>query len=175
MATITEILATDEISDSRAVINTNFDNLNDDKLEESGGTMTGQLNFSGTTHAGIKLLSLTTVQRDALTPVNGMVIYNSTDNRFQAYENGSWKNLIPTAGATIYRTYKMGSEAESSDHRTFTLDTGTFTADESVEVYKSGALMANGSSADYTTSGNDTIVFNYDVDDSDLIVLKVIE
>jgi hypothetical protein len=37
---------------------------------------------------------LTTTQRNALTAVNGMVIYNSTDNKFQGYENGGWANLI---------------------------------------------------------------------------------
>lgn len=37
---------------------------------------------------------LTTVQRDALTPVNGMIIYNTSLNKFQGYENGSWVNLI---------------------------------------------------------------------------------
>lgn len=62
-------------------------------LLKSGGTMTGQLNFSGTTHAGIKLLSLTTAQRDALTPANGMLIYNSTLNRVQSYEGGAWGSV----------------------------------------------------------------------------------
>ena len=38
--------------------------------------------------------SLTTTQRNALTAANGMVIYNTTDNKFQGYENGSWANLI---------------------------------------------------------------------------------
>ncbi len=38
--------------------------------------------------------SLTTVERDALTAANGMVIYNSTDNKFQGYEGGAWANLI---------------------------------------------------------------------------------
>jgi len=38
--------------------------------------------------------SLTTAERDALTAANGMVIYNSTDNKFQGYENGAWVNLI---------------------------------------------------------------------------------
>lgn len=42
----------------------------------------------------VQLHTLTTVQRDALTGVNGMVIYNSTDNKFQGYENGAWANLI---------------------------------------------------------------------------------
>ena len=38
--------------------------------------------------------SLTTTERDALTAANGMVIYNSSDNKFQGYENGGWVNLI---------------------------------------------------------------------------------
>lgn len=60
------------------------------KLQLGGGTLTGQLNFSGTNHAGLKLLSLTTVQRDALTPANGMVIYNTTNARVEKYSGGSW-------------------------------------------------------------------------------------
>lgn len=38
--------------------------------------------------------SYTTTERDALTAANGMVIYNTTDNKFQGYENGAWANLI---------------------------------------------------------------------------------
>ena len=38
--------------------------------------------------------SITTTERNALTAANGMVIYNSTDNKFQGYENGAWVNLI---------------------------------------------------------------------------------
>ena len=38
--------------------------------------------------------SLTSTERDALTAANGMVIYNSTTNKFQGYENGSWVNLV---------------------------------------------------------------------------------
>lgn len=38
--------------------------------------------------------SLTTTQRDALTAANGMVIYNTSDNKFQGYENGAWVNLV---------------------------------------------------------------------------------
>jgi hypothetical protein len=52
--------------------------------------MTGNAIIDGFVQFG----SLTTVERDALTAANGMVIYNSTDNKFQGYENGSWVNLI---------------------------------------------------------------------------------
>lgn len=38
--------------------------------------------------------SLTTAQRDALTAANGMLVYNTSDNKFQGYENGAWANLI---------------------------------------------------------------------------------
>jgi len=69
-------------------------------LPLSGGTMTGQLNFSGTTHAGIKLLSLTTAQRDALTPAAGMVIYNSTTTTVQVYQGGAWVSVGAGGGAS---------------------------------------------------------------------------
>ena len=35
-----------------------------------------------------------TTQRNALAAVNGMVIYNSTDNKFQGYEDSAWVNLV---------------------------------------------------------------------------------
>lgn len=38
---------------------------------------------------------ITTEQRDSIqSPVNGQIIYNSSTNKFQGYENGSWQNLI---------------------------------------------------------------------------------
>src|SRR5882757_5247316 len=40
-------------------------------VNATGDTMAGALLFSGTTHAGLRVNSLTTTQRDALTPVNG--------------------------------------------------------------------------------------------------------
>ena len=38
--------------------------------------------------------NLTTTERNALTAANGMIIYNTTDNKFQGYENGAWVNLV---------------------------------------------------------------------------------
>ena len=37
---------------------------------------------------------LTTTQRDALSATNGLIIYNTTLNKFQGYESGAWANLI---------------------------------------------------------------------------------
>ena len=39
------------------------------------------------------MASFTTTQRNALTAVNGMMIYNTTTNQFEGYENGAWISL----------------------------------------------------------------------------------
>jgi len=49
--------------------------------------------LEGTTSSFV-LSRLTTTQRNALTAVNGMLIYNTTTNKFEGYENGAWANLI---------------------------------------------------------------------------------
>ena len=41
-----------------------------------------------------QLPRLSTVERDALTVTSGSVIYNTTANKFQGYENGAWVNLV---------------------------------------------------------------------------------
>jgi hypothetical protein len=48
--------------------------------------------------AGVELVpfqveSFTTTERNALSAANGMIIYNSTDSKMQAYAGGSWVNL----------------------------------------------------------------------------------
>ena len=54
-----------------------------------------QLQIGGTTGA-LLLSRLSTTQRDddLTTPINGMILYNSSTNKFQGYENGEWVNLI---------------------------------------------------------------------------------
>jgi hypothetical protein len=37
---------------------------------------------------------MTTTQRNALTAANGMLVYNTTTNKFEGYENGSWVSLV---------------------------------------------------------------------------------
>ena len=43
--------------------------------------------------ASLMAPSMTTAQRDALSANEGMIIYNTTANRTEAYENGSWVDL----------------------------------------------------------------------------------
>ena len=59
------------------------------------GTAISGTSIAITGTAGALTVSvLTTTQRNALSAANGMIIYNSTDNKFQGYENGAWANLI---------------------------------------------------------------------------------
>ena len=44
----------------------------------------------------LRMPSFTDTQRNLLTPQNGDVIYNSTTNRFQGYQQGAWVDLAPT-------------------------------------------------------------------------------
>lgn len=44
--------------------------------------------------------SMTTTQRLALTPLNGMVVYDSTLNQFYAYQNSLWIPIIWASGGT---------------------------------------------------------------------------
>lgn len=52
-------------------------------------TVVGNASISGFTQFG----SLTSTERNALTAANGMVIYNTTNNKFEGYQNGGWINL----------------------------------------------------------------------------------
>jgi hypothetical protein len=45
------------------------------------------------TQSPLKMASFTTTERNALTPQNGDVIYNTTDSKFQGYAGGTWVNL----------------------------------------------------------------------------------
>jgi hypothetical protein len=49
----------------------------------------GNAKFNGFVQFG----SLTTTERNSLTAANGMVIYNTTNNKFEGYQNGAWINL----------------------------------------------------------------------------------
>jgi hypothetical protein len=79
---------------------------NDTKIqvEETADEDTIRFDIAGTEKAtmttaktafghAVEFASMTTIERNALTPSNGWVIYNTTDNKFQGYANGSWVNF----------------------------------------------------------------------------------
>jgi hypothetical protein len=41
----------------------------------------------------LALTPMTTTQRNALSPTNGMIIYNTTTSKFQGYSGGAWLDL----------------------------------------------------------------------------------
>jgi len=59
-------------------------------LPLTGGVLSGSVSFSGTTNAFSPPV-LTTTQRDALTPTEGMVIYNSTTHKLNVRTAAAWE------------------------------------------------------------------------------------
>lgn len=63
-------------------------------LPKAGGAMTGPLLFTGTGHAGIALVNLTTAQRDAIdSPATGAIIWNTTTGRVEQYDGSGWTHI----------------------------------------------------------------------------------
>lgn len=61
-------------------------------LDDSTVVVDG-INGSITTPSYVQFGSFTTAERDALTAGNGMVVYNTTTNKFNGYQNSSWINI----------------------------------------------------------------------------------
>ena len=78
----------------------------------------------------LRVPSLTTTQRTALTPVNGMVIYNSTTAQLETYENSIWeavrtkKLFVPvtygTNGISLDGTYAVAALTALGDKAAIT-------------------------------------------------------
>jgi len=62
--------------------------VSDDKVTNSSVG----LELASTTQA-MRVSNMSETERDALTALNGMIIYNTTNNKLQAYANGSWVDL----------------------------------------------------------------------------------
>ena len=69
----------------------------------------GSVTVSG---GGFRVASLTGTQRNAMTAANGEIIYNSSTNKLQAYENSAWSDVISssTPGATFTLTANGASD-----------------------------------------------------------------
>jgi hypothetical protein len=76
----------------------------------AANTFTGLQQFSGTTHAGIRLNNLTTAERDALSsPAAGMAIWNTTDGRLQLHNGSAWTSgMVRLSGDTMTGALTVG-------------------------------------------------------------------
>jgi len=63
-------------------------------VADDSTTIVDAINSTITVGSFVQFGSMTTAVRDAITAANGMVIYNTTLNKFQGYENGAWASLI---------------------------------------------------------------------------------
>lgn len=69
------------------------------RVADTGDTMTGALQFSGTSHAGVVLNNLTTAQRTALAASAGMAVLDTTVGSMAFYTGAYW----------AYEQYKVAS------------------------------------------------------------------
>ena len=83
----------------------------------SGSNTFVSLSFTGTSTTGLTVKSLTTAQRDATTPSNGAIIYNTTAGEFQIYQWGAWSAVAsgstqPNASTTVAGKVEISTAAE---------------------------------------------------------------
>lgn len=131
-----------------------------DQTITGNASISGLLSFTGTDTAWLKIKSLTTTQRDALTPANGMKIYNSTTGTEQTYYGGTWNdagtNTTPNATTTVAGKVELPTDAQNTAG-TDIGETGaslTPTPWQVAKAIQSGSYLYAGASA----TGNDTYV-----------------
>lgn len=108
---------------------------------------------------------------------NGDIAITDDDHKLYVYDadGTTWVLSGGSSGAgTVYRTIKLGSEADGGDNMTFSLTAGSWPDSKFLQVFLNGVYMREGASYDYTVTDSDTIVFNYTVADSDTIGMYVV-
>jgi hypothetical protein len=78
---------------------------------------------------------MTTAQRDALTPLNGMIIYNTTTAQLEGYQNGAWTAM--SGGGTVPRN--LTAQWLTVDGATLTVTHNWGTRNIRVEVIDNGS------------------------------------
>ena len=108
---------------------------------------------------------------------NGDIAVTDDDHKLYVYDSDTttWVLSGGSSGAgTMYKTVKYGTEADGDDNKTFTLNNGSWPDEKFLLVYKNGILMENDADGDYTIIDSNTIEFNYEVKDTDKIVMIVV-
>lgn len=85
------------------------------KMDIAGGTFTGDVDFSGASTT-FRIPNLTEAERDALTPLDGMLVYNTTSGEYQYYDGGAWQSVgmasVPNASTTVAGIVEEATAAE---------------------------------------------------------------
>lgn len=84
----------------------------------------GAVRFSGTDTSGLRVKSLTTAERDALTPANGDFIYNTTTGVMNQYIAGAWAAIGTDATANASTTVAGKVEIATAAQRAASTATG---------------------------------------------------
>lgn len=90
----------------------------------------------------IKVPQVTTTERNALTPANGMVVYDTTANSFYKYENGAWSTFAGGSGAawgSITGTLSNQTDLQSALDAKLNIDGSNANSDIDVGAYKINA------------------------------------
>ena len=105
-----------------------------------GDALTGDLTSGDLTLAGTGALTLnrgTTAQRPG-TPVNGMIRYNSDNDKFEGYEAGAWTNIIASGGtpggANTQVQFNSNGSFEGDAGFTYSASTDTLTVNSTINA-----------------------------------------
>jgi hypothetical protein len=87
------------------------------KADVAGDTFAGLIQFSGTTHGGLRLINLTTAQRNALTPAEGMKVLDTDESLEYTYKGGAWADVdtgttTPNMSETVLGSGEVATTAE---------------------------------------------------------------
>ena len=133
-----------------------------------GDTMTGELSFSGTDHSGIIINSLTTAQRDVLTPSTGSIIWNSSTTQIEVYNGSTWASVGGGGGGGLDNlvedtTPQLGGDLDVNSNEITSVSGGDIVihSDNLVTV-----VLGDAAGADYleVTDSADVQVFKVDSD-----------
>lgn len=99
------------------------------------------------TDTPFRVASLTTTQRNAIaSPANGDIIYNSTTNQIESYENSAWGAIAGASGGGSQNVFdKIAVSGQNNVEADSTTDTLTFVAGSNMTIT--------------TDAGTDTITF----------------
>jgi hypothetical protein len=90
------------------------------KIDETGGTLTGLLDFSGSGRIQVPVFADDTARDAAIpSPANGLLVYNTADGEFQAYQSGAWASVAsgstqPNASETVAGKVELATQSEAN-------------------------------------------------------------